>query len=213
MVYVHPSAIVEPGAEIGLFTSVWHFSHVEEKARVGENCNLGQNVYIGNNAIVGHGCRLGNSVSVFANVELGNFVFCAPFMVFTHIGFPRACISRRTVFEKTIVGDGVTLGANCTVVPGISIGQGTFVAAAATLTKDTKDWALMIGSPARHIGWISAFGDKIPLPLQGQGRWECPHTGDLYDLKDDKLTRTPGHIDLLLYEPGKKLDRHKIATS
>lgn len=209
MVYVHPSSVTGEGAQIGSFTSVWHFSHVEAHAVIGENCNLGQNVYVGNNAVVGNACRLGNSVSIFSHVELEDFVFCAPFMVFTHISFPRAAVSRRESFRKTIVKTGATLGANSTVVPGVTIGMGTFLAAGSTLTKDCKDWALMLGSPARQIGWASAYGEKIPLPLTGQGEWRCPHTDDIYSLQDSVLVRTPGPTNILHYQPGVKLKRMK----
>lgn len=206
-VRIHESAFVDPGARIGRFTSIWHFCHVEPGAIVGENCNLGQNNYIGNKAIVGNACRLGNSVSIFSHVEIGDFVFCAPFMVFTHIAFPRACVNRRATFEKTIVENGVTLGANATVVPGITVGSGTFLAAGGILTKSTKAWSLMLGSPARQVGWVSAYGDKIPLPLRGEGSWHCPHTGDIYHLEDDVVRRTPGKIDILHYKPGELLKR------
>lgn len=211
MQVIHPSAIVDPGAKVGLYTSVWHFSHVESGAVIGENCNLGQNVYIGNNAIVGNGCRLGNSVSVFSHVVLEDFVFCAPFMVFTHIAFPRAAISRRDCFETTLVRTGATLGANSTVIPGITIGSGTFLAAGSTLTKSSRDWALMIGTPARQVGWVSAYGEKIALPLQGEGEWTCRHTGDVYTLEGATLKRRPGAVDILKYVPGKKLERMKSA--
>lgn len=207
MITIHPSAVVDQGASVGDFTSIWHFCHVEQQAIVGENCNLGQNVYVGNNAVVGHGCRLGNSVSVFSHVELHDFVFCAPFMVFTHISFPRAAVNRRTTFAKTIVKTGATLGANATVVPGITIGTGTFLAAGSTLTRDTRDWSLMIGSPARQVGWVSAFGEKIPLPLAGHGAWICRHTGDEYHLAGESIIRQPGPDDILHYSPGRKLER------
>jgi len=209
MIQIHPSTIVDPGAKIGAFTSIWHFCHVESGAVVGENCNLGQNVYVGNNAVVGNGCRLGNSVSVFSHVELGDFVFCAPFMVFTHISFPRAAVNRRESFRKTIVKSGVSLGANSTVVPGITVGAGTFLAAGGTLTKDCKDWSMMMGSPARQVGWASAYGEKIPLPLVGQGEWKCPHTGDVYMLDESTLVRHPGPNDILKYRFGEKLERTK----
>lgn len=208
MFNIHPTATIDTGARIGDFTSVWHYSHVESGAVVGENCNLGQNVYVGNNAVVGHGCRLGNSVSVFSHVELGNFVFCAPFMVFTHIAFPRAAVNRRAAFEKTIVKNGVSLGANSTVVPGITIGTGTFLAAGSTLTKSSLEWSLMLGTPARHVGWVSAYGERIPLPLEGSGEWHCHHTGDRYVLDGTRMIRQPGARDILAYTPGTKLERH-----
>lgn len=210
---IHETAMVDDGAHIGDFTSVWHFSHVERTARVGENCNLGQNTYVGNNAVIGNACRLGNSVSVFSHVELEDFVFCAPFMVFTHIGYPRAAVNRHGVFEKTRVQTGATLGANCTVVPGIVVGQGAFVGAGSVLTKSCKPWALMVGVPAKQVGWVSAFGDRIPLDLAGDGEWICPHTGDTYRLTGKELTRTPGAEDILRYEPGKKLERRQLLPS
>ncbi len=210
-IFVHPSAVIDDGAKIGAFTSIWHFSHLEGSAVVGENCNLGQNTYIGNRAIVGNGCRLGNSVSVFAHVELQDFVFCAPFMAFTHIAFPRAAVSRRSVFDKTLVKTGATLGANSTVVPGITVGTGTFLAAGAVLTKSSKDWSLMIGAPARQVGWVSAYGDRVDLPLSGSGEWQCPHTGDVYVLDGGDLCRRPGPLDILQYVPGKKLERPRVS--
>lgn len=212
MIQIHPTATIDAGAQIGNHTAVWHYSHVEAKAIVGENCNLAQNVYVGNNAFVGNGCRLGNSVSIFSHVQLGDFVFCAPFMVFTHISFPRAAVSRRASFDKTIVKSGVTLGANSTVLPGITIGAGAFLAAGSTLTKDCKDWALMVGAPALQVGWVSAYGEKIPLPIQGSGEWKCSHTGDLYLLDGMILKRTPGPCDILHYVPGAKLDRMMADT-
>lgn len=210
MIHIHPTATVDTGARIGAFTSVWHYAHVEAAAVIGENCNLGQNTYVGNNAVVGNGCRLGNSVSVFSHVQLGDFVFCAPFMVFTHIAFPRACINRRSSFTTTIVKHGVSLGANATVVPGITIGTGTFLAAGSTLTKDCADWALMLGTPARQVGWVSAFGEKIPLPLTGNGHWTCGHTDDVYLLEGATLSRVPGERDILKYLPGAKLERMSV---
>jgi UDP-2-acetamido-3-amino-2,3-dideoxy-glucuronate N-acetyltransferase len=206
-VYIHDSARVDCGATIGAFTSVWHFSHVESTAIVGENCNLGQNTYVGNNAIVGNACRLGNSVSVFNNVELEDFVFCAPFMVFTHIGYPRAAVTRRGAFQKTLVKTGATLGANSTIVPGVTVGNGGFIGAGSVLTKSCKDWALMVGIPARQVGWVSAFGERIPLPISGDGRWMCGHTGDRYVLSDGLVIREPGADDILRYRPGVRLQR------
>lgn len=205
--FIHTTATVDPGAIIGDYTSIWHYSHIEHKARVGENCNLGQNAYVGNNAVVGNACRIGNSVSIFSNVELEDFVFCAPFMVFTHIGYPRAAVNRHSVFQKTTIRKGVTLGANCTVVPGITVDEGAFVGAGAVLTKSCKAWALMVGVPARQVGWVSAYGEKLPLDLSGSGQWTCNHTGDVYKLNGDKLQREPGPVDILSYIPGRKLDR------
>ena len=211
-ILIHPTATVDEGAQIGAFTSIWHYSHVEAGARIGENNNLGQNVYVGQTGVIGNGCRIGNSVSIFSHVELQDFVFCAPFMVFTHISYPRAAVTRREVFVKTIVETGVTLGANATVVPGLIIGRGAFLAAGSTLTRDCKPWAFMLGTPARQIGWVSAYGDKIPLPLTGAGEWRCPQTGDVYTLSGDTLERVPGPTDILSYVPGRKLERMQATT-
>jgi UDP-2-acetamido-3-amino-2,3-dideoxy-glucuronate N-acetyltransferase len=208
--FIDPTAVVEKGANVGNFTRIWFFSHVAPGAVIGENCSLGQNTYVERNAVVGNACRLGNSVSIFSHVELQDFVFCAPYMVFTHISFPRAAVNRHAVFKKTLVKTGTTLGANSTVVPDITCGMGTFLAAGSTLTKSSKDWSLMVGSPARHVGWVSAFGEKIDLPLSGQGEWRCKHTGDVYILNRGELTRHPGSRDLLKYVYGERLQRIEV---
>ena len=209
-IFVHPTAVVEEGAKVGKYTKIWYFSHVAPGAVIGENCSLGQNTYVEWNAIVGNACRLGNSVSIYSHVELEDFVFCAPYMVFTHISFPRAAINRHAVFKKTMVKTGTTLGANSTVIPGVICGVGTFLAAGATLTNNSIDWSLMVGSPARHIGWVSAFGEKIDLPLSGEGEWRCEQTGDVYVLRGSQLRRHPGPEDILKYVPGQRLERMKV---
>ena len=209
MNFIHTSAIVDSGAGVGDLTSIWHFCNIESGAVVGKNCNLGQNAYVGNNATAGNACRLGNSVSIFSHVELGDFVFCVPLMGFTHISFPRAAVNRHDVFQKAIVKTGVTPGANATVIPEITIGIGTFLAAGSSLTKSCKDWALMVGVPARQVGWVSAFGEKINLPLTGQEEWNCVHTGDVYVLDESVLTRISGTCDILKNSYGQKLVRMK----
>jgi UDP-2-acetamido-3-amino-2,3-dideoxy-glucuronate N-acetyltransferase len=209
-IFVHPTAVVEEGAKVGKHTKIWYFSHVAPGAVIGENCSLGQNTYVEWNAIVGNACRLGNSVSIYSHVELEDFVFCAPYMVFTHISFPRAAINRHAVFKKTLVKTGTTLGANSTVIPGVICGVGTFLAAGATLTNNSKDWSLMVGSPARHTGWVSAFGEKIDLPLSGEGEWRCEQTNDVYVLRGSQLNRNPGPADILKYVPGQRLERMKV---
>jgi UDP-2-acetamido-3-amino-2,3-dideoxy-glucuronate N-acetyltransferase len=209
-IFVHPTAVVEQGANVGKYTKIWYFSHVAPGAMIGENCSLGQNTYVEWNAIVGNACWLGNSVSIYSHVELEDFVFCAPYMVFTHISFPRAAINRHAMFKKTLVKTGTTLGANSTVVPDVICGVGTFLAAGATVTKNSKDWSLMVGSPARHIGRVSAFGEKIDLPLSGEGEWRCEQTGDVYVLRGSQLNRHPGPADILKYVPGQRLERMKV---
>ncbi|MDF1877992.1 N-acetyltransferase, partial [Sulfurimonas sp. SAG-AH-194-L11] len=186
---------------------IWHFCHLDTGAIVGENCNLGQGVYIGQSGIVGNACRLGNNVAIFSNVILEDFVFCAPYMVFTHISFPRACISRKDIFDKTLVKTGATLGANSSIIPGVTIGMGAFVGAGAVVTKSCPDWSLVVGTPAKHIGWVSAYGNKIPLPLSGYGEWVCANTNDKYILNANELTRVPGEIDILEYRPAERYNR------
>jgi len=149
-------------------------------------------------------------VSIYSHVELEDFVFCAPYMVFTHISFPRAAINRHAVFQKTLVKTGTTLGANSTVVPNVTCGVGTFLAAGATLTKNSQDWSMMVGTPARQVGWVSAFGEKIELPLSGRGEWRCKHTDDVYVLNGAELTRHPGPKDILRYLPGERLERMEV---
>src|SRR6516164_9004523 len=170
--FIHPTAVVEKGAKVGNFTKVWFFAHVAPGAVIGENCSLGQNTYVEWNAIVGNACRLGNSVSIYSHVELEDFVFCAPYMVFTHISFPRAAVNRHAVFKKTLVRTGTTLGANSTVVPDVTCGVGTFLAAGSTLTKSSRDWSLMgdhlavVGQSAR----ADQFDRATKLGHGAQGR-------------------------------------------
>ena len=210
-VSIHSTATVSDSAQIGAYTAIWHYSHVERTAIIGENCNLGQNCYVGNNAVVGNGCRLGNSVSIFNNVVLEDFVFCAPFMAFTHISFPRSIVRRHHVFEKTLVKRGATLGANSTITPGVTIGEGSFIGGGAVVSKDCKAWGLYVGVPARQVGWVSAIGDKIDLPLQGKDIWSCQHTGDIYTLEGDIMRRDPGECDILKYVHGEKHERFVIS--
>src|SRR5437016_3272228 len=204
--FVHPTAVVEEGASVGKYTKVWYFSHVAPGAVIGENCSLGQNTYVERNAIVGNACRLGNSVSIFSHVELEDFVFCAPYMVFTHISFPRAAVNRHAAFRKTFVRTGVTFGANSTVVPDLTCDVGTFLAAGSTLTKSSKDWSMMVGTPARQVGWVSAFGEKIELPLSGRGEWRCKQTGDVYVINGFELVRHHGPRDILKDAPVELLE-------
>src|SRR3982074_1781424 len=152
--FVHSSAVVEDGAQVGKYTKVWYFSHVAPGAVIGENCSLGQNTYVERNAIVGNACRLGNSVSIFSHVELEDFVFCAPYMVFTHISFPRAAINRHAVFKKTLVKTGTTLGANSTVVPDVTCGVGTFLAAGSPLPSGSTSRCRQPGTPRRRAAGL-----------------------------------------------------------
>lgn len=185
----HPSAIIDDGARIGDGTRVWHWVHVSAQAHIGQRCSLGQNVYIGNDVVIGDNVKIQNNVSVYDAVTLEDDVFCGPSMVFTNVYNPRAAVTRKEEYKPTLVKKGATLGANCTVVCGVTIGEYAFVGAGAVVNKDIKPYALMVGVPARQVGWMSQFGEQIPLPLQGQGTATCPHTGATYSLQGDTLTR------------------------
>ncbi len=185
---VHQTAIVDEGANIGNGTKIWHFSHVSGKAEIGENCVLGQNVFIGNRVKIGDNCKIQNNVSIYDNVFLGNNVFCGPSMVFTNVMNPRCEVVRKDEYRDTIVENGVTFGANCTIVCGIKVAKYTFVGAGSVVIRDTKSFALMVGNPARQIGWMSRYGEKIPLPISGYGLWTCPNFGDIYTLNGEILT-------------------------
>lgn len=186
----HPSAIVDDGAAIGEGSRIWHFSHVCSGAVIGAGVSLGQNVFVGNGAVIGDNCKIQNNVSVYDNVTLEEGVFCGPSVVFTNVYNPRSLIERKSEYRNTRVKKGATLGANCTIVCGVTIGEFAFVAAGALVNKDVKPFALMVGVPATQIGWMSEFGEQIPLPLTGDGHYTCPHQGQTYILKNDYLKRT-----------------------
>jgi UDP-2-acetamido-3-amino-2,3-dideoxy-glucuronate N-acetyltransferase len=182
----HPSAIVDDGAQIGANTRIWHWVHVSGKTRIGERCSLGQNVYVGNDVVIGNNVKIQNNVSVYDNVTLEDNVFCGPSMVFTNVYNPRSAVSRKDEYRKTLVKRGVTLGANCTVVCGITLGEYAFVAAGAVINRDVKPYALMAGVPAKQIGWMSQYGEKLDLPLTGNGHATCPHTQQKYKLENNQ---------------------------
>ena len=188
-VSIHPSAIVDEGAQIGEGSRVWHFVHVCGGARIGAGVSLGQNVFVGNKVIIGDRCKIQNNVSVYDNVTLEEGVFCGPSMVFTNVYNPRSLIERKNEYRDTVVKRGATLGANCTVVCGTTIGEFSFVGAGAVINKDVPPYALMVGVPARQIGWMSEFGEQISLPLFGEGRYICPHSGQIYELKGNSLSK------------------------
>lgn len=185
---VHDSAIVDYGATIGAATRIWHFVHVCSGAEIGSGCSLGQNVFIGNKVTIGNNVKVQNNVSVYDNVHLEDDVFCGPSMVFTNVYNPRSFIERKTEYRNTLVKKGATLGANCTIVCGVTIGEYALVGAGAVVNKDVKPFALMVGVPARQIGWISKHGEQLGLPLEGTAETTCPHTGDVYILEGDTLT-------------------------
>ena len=182
----HPTAIVDDGASVGEGTRIWHWTHVCGGARIGERCSLGQNVYIGNRVVIGNNVKIQNNVSVYDTVTLEDDVFCGPSMVFTNVDNPRSAIPRKDQFRPTLVRRGATLGANCTVVCGVTIGQYAFVGAGAVVTDDVPDFALMLGVPAKRAGWMSRYGERLDLPLEGKAETKCPHTGDRYRLAGDR---------------------------
>ena len=188
--YQHPSAIVDEGAQIGEGSRVWHFVHVCAGARIGKGVSLGQNVFVGNKVVIGDHCKVQNNVSVYDNVTLEEGVFCGPSMVFTNVYNPRSLIERKDQYRNTLVKKGATLGANCTIVCGVTIGEYAFVGAGAVVNKDVPAYALMVGVPARQIGWMSEFGEQLPLPVEGEGEAICSHTGARYRLSGRQLTRT-----------------------
>ena len=186
---IHPTAIVDEGAQIGEGSRVWHWVHISSGAKIGRECSFGQNVFIGNRVVIGNNCKIQNNVSVYDNVTLEDDVFCGPSMVFTNVHNPRALIERKNEYRNTLVKKGATLGANCTIVCGATVGEYAFVGAGAVINKDVKPYALMVGVPARQIGWMSEFGEQLDLPLDGHAESACQHTGDRYILNGTALTK------------------------
>jgi UDP-2-acetamido-3-amino-2,3-dideoxy-glucuronate N-acetyltransferase len=185
---VHPSAIVDEGASIGADTRIWHWVHVSSGARIGAGCSLGQGVYVGNDVQVGDNVKIQNNVSVYDAVTLEDDVFCGPSMVFTNVYNPRSAVARKDQYRRTLIRRGATLGANCTVVCGVTVGRYAFIGAGAVVQRDMPDFALAVGVPARQIGWMSRFGERLDLPMAGEGEAVCPHTGDKYTLSGGVCT-------------------------
>ncbi|GAA0475303.1 O-antigen biosynthesis protein WlbB [Parasphingorhabdus litoris] len=193
---IHPSAIVDEGATIGDGSRVWHFVHVCGGAVIGKNVSLGQNVFVGNKVTIGNDCKIQNNVSIYDDVTLEDSVFCGPSMVFTNVYNPRAQVERKSEYRKTLIREGATLGANCTIICGATIGRYAMVGAGALVNRDVPDYALMVGVPAVQIGWMSQFGSRLDLPLEGEGTAICSDTGDRYVLRE-------GNVAPLSNKPGK----------
>jgi UDP-2-acetamido-3-amino-2,3-dideoxy-glucuronate N-acetyltransferase len=187
--YIHESAIVDNGAEIGFDSRIWHFVHVCAGAKIGQGVSLGQNVFVGNKVTIGDKCKVQNNVSIYDNVHLEEGVFCGPSMVFTNVYNPRALVERKNEYRDTLVKRGATLGANCTIVCGVTIGEHAFVAAGAVINKDVLAYAMMVGVPGRQIGWMSEYGEKLDFILSGDAQAICSHTQDKYLLENGIVTK------------------------
>ena len=185
--FQHESAVVDYGAQIGDESRIWHFTHVCGGARIGVGVSLGQNVFVGNKVVIGDRCKVQNNVSIYDNVTLEDGVFCGPSMVFTNVHNPRALVERKNEYRDTMVGKGASLGANCTIICGVTIGAYALVGAGAVVTRDVPDFALMVGVPAKQAGWFSAFGEQLNLPLEGNTETVCAHTGAIYRLSGKTL--------------------------
>jgi UDP-2-acetamido-3-amino-2,3-dideoxy-glucuronate N-acetyltransferase len=185
---IHPSAIIDKGAQIGDGSRVWHFSHICSGARIGMKCSLGQNVFVGNDVLIGNNVKIQNNVSVYDAVTIEDDVFCGPSMVFTNVYNPRSAVTRKDEYRKTLIKRGATLGANSTIVCGITVGEYAFVGAGALINKNIPDFALMVGVPSKHIGWMSRFGERLDLPVKGNAETICPKTNEKYVLVDGKCS-------------------------
>lgn len=185
--YCHATAVIDPGARIGAGTRVWHWTHICAGARIGAGCSFGQNVFVGNEVVIGDNVKVQNNVSIYDAVTLEDDVFCGPSMVFTNVYNPRATVSRKQEYRHTLVKRGATLGANCTIVCGVTIGEYAFIGAGAVVNRDVLDYALMVGVPARQVGWMSRHGEQLDLPVRGSGEARCPATGECYRLSDHIL--------------------------
>ena len=187
-VFIHESSFIDDNVEIGQGTKIWHFSHILKDCKIGNDCSFGQNVVVGRSVTIGNKVKIQNNVSVYEGVTLEDGVFCGPSCVFTNVNNPRSEIVRKNEFRKTLVKRGATLGANCTIVCGVTIGAFAFIGAGAVVNKDVPDYALMVGVPSKQIGWMSEYGEKLDLPLTGNAKTICKHTNQKYQLKDGQVT-------------------------
>ena len=186
-VTIHASAIVDEGAKIGEGSYIWHWAHVCSGAQIGKGCSLGQNVFVGNDVLIGNNVKIQNNVSVYDAVQLDDDVFCGPSMVFTNVYNPRSAVTRKNEYRKTHIKRGATLGANCTIVCGVTVGEYAFIGAGAVINRDVPNYALMVGVPGKQIGWISQHGERLDLPVRGEATATCPTTGKRYRLQQNIL--------------------------
>ncbi len=186
-VFIHPSAIVDEGCSIGEHTKIWHFSHIMPDCTIGTGCNIGQNVVISPEVVLGNNVKVQNNVSIYTGVTCGDDVFLGPSMVFTNVINPRSAVNRRGQYSKTHVGRGASIGANATIVCGNDIGEFAFIGAGAVVTKAVPPYALLVGNPARQIGWMSEYGHRLEFNERGEAT--CPESGEVYRLKDRKVEK------------------------
>lgn len=179
----HKTSIVDKGAKIGNDTKIWHWTHISKGAKIGSQVTIGQSVFVGSKVVIGNKCKIQNNVSIYDNVSLEDSVFCGPSMVFTNVYNPRSLINRKNEFKNTLIKRGASLGANCTIICGITIGEFAFIGAGAVVNKDVPSYALVAGVPAKQIGWISEYGKKLDLPLSGNAKTSCEYTGKKYELR------------------------------
>jgi UDP-2-acetamido-3-amino-2,3-dideoxy-glucuronate N-acetyltransferase len=184
MLTIHPTAIIDDGAVIGDGSRVWHFTHICGGAKIGKSCSFGQNVFVGNDVTIGNNVKVQNNVSIYDAVHLEDDVFCGPSVVFTNVYNPRSAVNRKDQYLITTIKKGATLGANSTVVCGITVGEYAFVAAGAVINRDVKPYALMAGIPAKQIGWMDQYGERLDLPLTGSGQVICARTGSRYIMEN-----------------------------
>ena len=187
-IFIDSTALVETGATIGPGSKIWHWSHVCSGAKIGKNVSIGQNVFVSSRAVIGDNCKIQNNVSIYDEVILEADVFCGPSVVFTNVHNPRAFIERKKEYRTTLIKKGATLGANSTIVCGISINEFAFVGAGAVITKDVKPFGLVIGNPGRQVGWISQFGERLDAPIKGKGEYTCEKTGAVYILDGENIS-------------------------
>lgn len=185
--FKHKTAVIDKPINIGDGTKIWHFSHISKNAKIGKHVVIGQNVFIGNGVVIGNGCKIQNNVSIYEGVTLQDNVFVGPSVVFTNVINPRSEIVRKDQYRKTLVSHGTTLGANSTIICGVTIGAFAFIGGGAVVSKDVPLYALMVGVPAKQSGWMSEYGEKLDLPLKGNAKTICKNTNQKYQLKNNKV--------------------------
>ena len=187
--FAHKTAVIDEGCKIGKGTKIWHFSHVMSNSVLGENCNLGQNVVVSPEVVLGKNVKVQNNVSIYSGVSCEDDVFLGPSMVFTNVSNPRSGVNRRGKYSKTMVKKGASIGANATIVCGNNIGKYAFIGAGSVVTKDVPAYALLVGNPARQIGWMSEYGERLSISLDGEDEVVCQKTGETYVLEDGNLKK------------------------